>query len=536
LVAIDVKNDAVRFRLLELTRAYALEKLVEAEELDATARRHAIYFKALFERAEAEWNSRASEDWLRSYSDQLDDLRAALDWSLSEAGDTGIAISLAAAAVPLWLHLSLVNECRTFVSRAARALSDGPPELDPTRRTEMKLFAALGLSMIYTRALNDEIREALARSLTIAERLDDTEYKLRSLWGLFVSRFNEGNFLEAKALAERFRLAAEQSEDPYDLRVGNRLLGFATHFLGDQKTAKRNIEDMLSGYVLPDRRPHLVRYQYDQRVAARVPLSSIYWLQGYPDQAMRTAQLAVEEAISTKHALSLGYALSMAACPMALQVGDIETAREHITLLLDHSARYSLGPWNAWARYFRARVAFLAGEREFVDEMASVLDELRAKGFGLRFNLHLGELAEALCESGRTESAGDAIDEALTRAVLNQELWCLPELLRIKGETLRASKEDGAEQIAEGYFCDAVELAAKHGSLSWELRCAMSLARLSLDPGKRKSAGSALSKTLARFHEGFNTRDLREAVALRDLQGGSGERRLTGGTLDSVSG
>jgi predicted ATPase/DNA-binding winged helix-turn-helix (wHTH) protein len=514
LVAADVKNDAVRFRLLEMTRVYALERLQEADELDDTACRHAAYYRTLFERADAEWNSRPTDEWLRDYSDQADNLRAALEWGLSDKGNVEIAVRLAAAAVPLWLHLSLINECRASVGRAVQALRSGPPALDPTGRIEMKLLAALGLSMIYTRALNDEIRQALLRSLELADQLDNPEYKLRALWGLFVSRFNEGNFLEAKKLAERFRMAAQQSGDPYDLRVGDRLLGFSLHFLGDQRSAKSFIENMLSGYVAPDRRPHLVRYQYDQRVAARVPLASIYWLQGCPDQAMRTAQLAVEEARGTGHALSLGYALSMGACPTALQVGDLAAAHEHIPVLLDHSARYSFGPWNAWARYFTARLAFLEGDRGAVDAMAAVLHELKIKGFGLRFNLHLGELAEALCSIGRVESAAETVDEALTRAVLNQELWCTPELLRIKGETVRASAREGAEDTAESYFQDALELARRHEALSWQLRCAMSLTRLSQGTGREQPARGALREVLGRYREGFRSRDVREALAL----------------------
>ena len=72
-----------RYRLLETTRAYALEKLAESGELEQVARRHAEYYRDLFERAEAEWETRPTAEWLAEYGRQIDNVRAALDWAFS---------------------------------------------------------------------------------------------------------------------------------------------------------------------------------------------------------------------------------------------------------------------------------------------------------------------------------------------------------------------------------------------------------------------------------------------------------------------
>src|SRR5262249_54193464 len=83
LVMADHGCAAVRYRLLETTRAYAREKLGESGELEAVAGRHAEYHRALFEPAEADWETRPIAEWLAAYGHRIDDVRAALDWAFS---------------------------------------------------------------------------------------------------------------------------------------------------------------------------------------------------------------------------------------------------------------------------------------------------------------------------------------------------------------------------------------------------------------------------------------------------------------------
>ena len=130
LVAAEVEDAPARYRLLDTTRAYALEKLAESGERERLARRHAEYYRDLFERAEAEWRRRHTAEWLADYGRQIDNLRAALDWAFSPGGDASIGVALTAAAVPLWMHLSLLEECR---GRVEQALAASRPERTGTR-------------------------------------------------------------------------------------------------------------------------------------------------------------------------------------------------------------------------------------------------------------------------------------------------------------------------------------------------------------------------------------------------------------------
>ena len=125
LVVADVGDARPRFRLLDTIRAYAIEKLEESGELEAVARRHAEYYRDLFERAEREAPERPSGDWLAEYAEEIDNLRTALDWAFSPGGDASIGVALTAAAVPLWMHLSLIEECSGRAERALAAIGSG---------------------------------------------------------------------------------------------------------------------------------------------------------------------------------------------------------------------------------------------------------------------------------------------------------------------------------------------------------------------------------------------------------------------------
>lgn len=101
LVVFDASASPNRWRVLETIRAYAFKKLVEGGEREVVAKRHAQYYRDLFERAEAEAETRPADEWLTAYRPHVDNLRAALQWVFSPEGDVSIGVALAVAAIPL---------------------------------------------------------------------------------------------------------------------------------------------------------------------------------------------------------------------------------------------------------------------------------------------------------------------------------------------------------------------------------------------------------------------------------------------------
>ena len=125
LVVADVSRGTVAYRLLETTRAYALQRLLETDESMRHAALHAAYYLAALERAGVELETWPSSTWQSVSVRDLDNVRSALDWAFSEFGDPATAERLTIAAVPLWMHLSLVNECRQRVLQALALRAPG---------------------------------------------------------------------------------------------------------------------------------------------------------------------------------------------------------------------------------------------------------------------------------------------------------------------------------------------------------------------------------------------------------------------------
>src|SRR4029077_73399 len=119
------------------------------------------YYKTLFERAEVDWRARPTADWLSDFAWRIDNLRAALDWALSPHGDEVLGVALTTAAIPLWMNLSLLEECRVYVERALNILTAAAAD-DPRR--EMKLRTALGVSLTYMGGAVSEVETIWART------------------------------------------------------------------------------------------------------------------------------------------------------------------------------------------------------------------------------------------------------------------------------------------------------------------------------------------------------------------------------------
>jgi len=513
LVATDIAGTAVHYWLLETTRAYARQKLAEHGELEQTARKHAEYYRDLCGQAEAQGETWSAAEWPTASRRQLSNLRAALDWAYSPDGDPAIGLALTAVSVPLWFRLSLIEECRGRVELALSRLRAGP---DHHTRQAMQLYAALAASLLYTRGPVRETETAWMRALEIADTFGDAEYRLRAFRGLWACHITSGEYRSALQYAEGFRDLAAGKPDAADQLIGERMIGTTLHFLGDQPNARSRIEHMLAHYPAPADRSHIIRFQYDQRVAGRADLALILWLQGFPEQAMRTAQSAVDEARTSDHALSLCYALSNAACPVAISTGDLSAAQRWIEMLLDYSVRHSLKVWQARGRGYHGTVLIRRGDIDGgLQLLRSGIEELREAGFASRFTAFLAVLAEGLASAGQLADAIATVDEALARSERNEDRWCFAWLLRIKGE-LELLKKTPDAATAEWHFRQALDCARRQGALTWELRAALSLARLRYNQGGSGAARELLAPIYRRFTEGFGTADLVTAKNLLD--------------------
>ena len=513
-VVADVEGPTAYYRLQDTTRAYALQKLNEAGEVQPTARAHAHYYCALFERAEAEWDKRPTLEWLAEYRRKVDNLRAALDWAFSPSGDKSVGVALTMAAVPLWFQLSLINECR---ERVELAIARRDAETSPDTRTEMKLHAALGWSLMYSTDQQRPTGAAWKTALRIAEDLDDVDFQLRALWGLWAGHYNNGDYRQALALAERFSALAPRSTDLADLYIAERMTAVALHFLGDQVGARSHIDRMLDRYTTPPNGSHIVRFQFEQRVTARTTLARVLWLQGYADQALRVIDTNIAEAVAIGHTLSLCNALGNSACPVALLAGDFAAADRYTAILVSQTEHHMLEIWRTFADVFRGELLARSGDLDTgLRLLRSAIFKLRNAGFTQHQTAFLRVLAETAARAGQFAEARAAINEALSQCERTDERWCMSELLRISGEINLLDAATGNAVLAEQQFLQSIEWARRQQALSWELRAATSLARLWHNNGRIADARSLLAPVYGRFTEGYESGDLKLAKSLLD--------------------
>jgi predicted ATPase/DNA-binding winged helix-turn-helix (wHTH) protein len=512
LVSATIEDKISYCRLLDTTRAYALMKLNECGEAELLARRHAEHYRDALARAEIDWHQRPAAEWLEAHRHLLDNVRAALDWAFSAAGETAIGVALTAAAVPLWFQLSLISEC---CERVERALSAPLPKSDP--QCEMQLHAALAWSLMQTRGSIEKTRLAWNALLKHAANLGNIDYQLRALWGLWTGLINDAQLKEGLAVAERFCDLAAASADPSDQFVGDRMVGYILHLMGEHARARPRIERMLHHYAAPITGPKIIRFIFDQRAAARCFLARILWLQGFPDQAVSAVERAIAEAESRNDMFTLCQALLQAACPVSIFIGDLERLGPYVTTLLDYSERNALGFWQVWAECFRGVHLVKGGKiREGLTHLSEGLDSLRGMQYGVYYAVFLCEYAEALGKAGQVDQGLVAIDEALARSKRNDEYWYVPELLRVKGELVSQSGGATAGGDAEKLFGQSLALARRQQAPAWELRTAMSLSRLTRDPARGSSTAALLSSVYAKFTEGFDSADLVAAKRLLD--------------------
>ena len=510
LVTLEAGGTIAHHRLHETTRVYALEKLAESGEFEQVARRHADYYRRLFERSEIELETSPAPTWLTRYGRQIGQVRAALDWAFSPTGAAEVGVALTVAAVPLWVHLSLMEECR---GRVEQALS-GPAESRDARRN-MQLYAALGAALFLTKGSCPEMVAAWTSAFEIAESLDDADYRLRALWGLFIDRITSSSYRAALAVAEKFCTYAAKTTDPADGPIGDRLVGLALLTLGDQEGARRHIERMLGHYVA--RRSHIIRFHYDQRLLALSHHSLILWLQGFADQAMRSVECHVVDPRTSDHPVSLAAALLQSASPVALFVGDLTLAERYVKAHMDLSARHALELWNLAGRCFGGVLLVKRGEiGTGLELLRTAFSRIPQNAFSLLYTLFLAEIADALGRDAKAAEGLSIIDEALARSERNEERWCVAELLRIKGELILREGAPQAATAAEEHFLRSLDWARRQGALSWELRTSTSLARLQQDQGRAAEARSLLQPVYDRFSEGFETADLKIAKAYLD--------------------
>src|SRR5712664_1061975 len=259
LAMLDASASDGRWRLLETIRAYGLEKLRENGEAEGALRRHAEHFRALLTPAGTASALEPGTEAVVRYGREIDNIRAALDWCFSPAGDVSIGTAITALFVPMWIHFALVAECRRRTENALASLDESNDDA-PTR---MLLHIGLGISLNHTGARSDDALEMLTKGLHIAEELGDIVSQMYALWALWVTYGYKGNFRATEPFAEKFFRFAVESADPARGYLADRLMGTSMHYRGNQPKARRHLDQVADQYRRSLERPQCAWLGYN---------------------------------------------------------------------------------------------------------------------------------------------------------------------------------------------------------------------------------------------------------------------------------
>lgn len=513
LVSLDPSFEG-RWRLLESTRAYALEKLAEAGLVEQAARRHAGFLREIIAPL---GDASPAPDNISRFAQEIGNVHAALDWAFSPDGDIALGIELTAGFVPVWMQLLSFVECST---RIERALAHFRPEFTCVPKLKAQLYVALGFALLNTTGSADRMKAALSIGLALAEELSDLELQLKAVWTLWSYNLNSGQYAAAKRVGERYLEIALRTGSPANETVGRRLIGAATHFFGAQEDARRELTLSLdhSAHGLSGG-TNQMWFLLNQSVLAKAMLARVLLLQGKIAQSRSLAAECLQEAQREKDKLGIAYALRNAVCPIALMTHDLAAADQAISCLLELVAREGIAFWTSWTSCLKGQLLVLqGGHHAGIALLRSGLKARTENGWLMRNPEFLGSLAEGLLASGEAAQALAAVEEALSMSRQGRQLWCLADLLRIKGEVLLANDPSDPSR-SELLFAEGLSVARDQQCRFYELKVAAAWARMMVGSNRQRTALDLVGPLSALFDQEIDLPALAFARALAEIPG-----------------
>jgi predicted ATPase/DNA-binding winged helix-turn-helix (wHTH) protein len=511
LVSVEIGGDSIpRYRLLDTTRAYVREMLVESGEESSICRRHAMHCCAVLERINVPSSALSVVARTAGHDELVANIRAALQWSFSAPTAHDLRLPLVAATAAFFFEMSLLVECRIWTERAVAALDVSARGT----RHEMQIQAALGMALVNTKGNNEAAIAALSRAVEIAESIDDSYYQLGLLDSLYIVALRTADIVGSHAIGTRRDAVLKRVVNASSFPTSDWMFAVTSHFRGDHTEAREYSDSAVAGSPAVYR-PHIRLLGYDYRVISMSVLARTRWLQGYPDHALRAARDLIEFGHSLDNHGSLCLALIWAVSVFHW-TGELQSAVEATEELLDLANRDSLAPYYAVGLGLKGMQLFRKGAAEEGVDLIKTSLELQCEiHYELLRTAFLGELAKALLAIGWESESMDAIDDAIMRINSTEQYVYMPELLRVKGEILcSVSRPESGD--AEEHFLRSLEWARKQSALSWELRTATSLARYWYSQGRAGEARNLLAATYSQFREGYTTSDLALAKSLLD--------------------
>jgi predicted ATPase len=422
----------------------------------------------------------------------LDDL--AIEW-WGKAGDQALRRSAFQEAIA---HLGKAIE---IADKAADV--SGPKQ---------KLHVAYGNAMLQARGIAaPETTEAFARVREAT--VSDKDGRLVADYGLWVGSIVRGELNAARAHANAFLADVSARPDSPEAGVAYRAAGINSWFAGDYRDARDWLERALALFE-PSRDDDLAyRFGYDEGVAAMLFLALALWPLGDVERAVFLARSAEARIAGLTHIATLAYGKSVAAL-FELMRGDLSLAAQNAVELARVIREHDLPYWRAHQIFLEGWMRVQSGANaDGLADMRRGIELRREQSVLITDSQFKLLLAEAEARSGDVERALSILDEALATSDRVGHRYFDAELHRAHGEMMlkRDRTNSGA---AEQALLTAITIASKQGTRSFELRAALSLAKLYQSTARPADAHAVLAPALEGFSPTSEMPEIAEAQTL----------------------
>ena len=432
------------------------------------------------------------------------------------------------AAIEWWgkagqrsLERSALVEAAEQITRALNLIATLPGSA-ALRREQIKLQVALITPLIHvkgyaapeTKAAEERARLLIEQAEALGEPPDDPLLLFSVLYGVWVANSVAFHGDKVRELAAQFLTLAEKQRETVPLMIGHRMMGFSLLMTGDLAESRTHLDRAVALYDPTEHRRLATRFGVDTGTLVLCYRSWALWILGYPEVALADIDHALKNAREIGQAATLMGGGLFHAWLSRLLCGNYPAANalvEELVALADEKGALF---WKAFGMLTQGCILALTGKpSDAVHTITAGITASRSTGATLFTPLHLSYLAGAYAELGNFDDGWRCINEAMTLVETTKESLWEAEVNRVAGEIALMSPEpDGTK--AEAYFERALLVARAQQAKSWELRAAMSMARLWRDQGKRDQARAVLAAVYNWFTEGFDTLDLKEAKAL----------------------
>jgi predicted ATPase len=467
-------------------------------------------------------HSRIAETLENQFAEIAENQPELLARHCTEAGLIEKAAGLWGKAGQRSLERSALAEAAELLGRALDQIAS-LPATPALRREQIKLQVALITPLIHvkgyaapeTKAAAERARLLIEQAEARGEPPEDSLLLFSVLYGFWVANVTAFNGDVCRDLAAQFLALAKKQHATAPLMIGHRLMGASLLCTGNIVEGRAHYNGALALYDPAEHRLLAASFGQDGVVTILSYRSMALWMLGYPMEALADSEQAIKHARKIGQAATLKFALVLASFAPAF-CGNYATAKALVDEMVPLAEEKGTSYWKAHGMMAQGWLLAQTGKASDAALLISSGITLhRSNGSTNWLPTYLPHLAMASVELGQFDCAWSYIDEAIAAIETTGERWFEAEVNRIAGEVGLMSLEHDTTK-AQVYFERALAVARAQQAKSWELRAAMSMARLWRDQGKRKQAYDLLAPVYGWFTEGFDTLDLKEAKELLD--------------------